>query len=81
MTTLNSRIPEGPIKDKWTLYKDKINLVNPANKRNIDIIVIGTHSRKWLENIVMGSDLSRDRQLASAAGEEEIKRAKKAKAA
>ncbi|KUO65218.1 MAG: fumarate reductase/succinate dehydrogenase flavoprotein subunit [Lutibacter sp.] len=42
MTTLNSRIPEGPIKDKWTLYKDKINLVNPANKRNIDIIVIGT---------------------------------------
>ncbi|HEY9222161.1 MAG TPA: fumarate reductase/succinate dehydrogenase flavoprotein subunit [Lutibacter sp.] len=42
MTTLNSRIPEGPIKDKWTLYKDKINLVNPANKRNIDIIVVGT---------------------------------------
>ena len=42
MTTLNSRIPEGPIKDKWTLYKDKIDLVNPANKRNIDIIVIGT---------------------------------------
>lgn len=42
MTTLNSKVPEGPIKDKWTLYKDKINLVNPANKRNIDIIVIGT---------------------------------------
>ena len=42
MTTLNSRVPEGPIKDKWTIYKDKINLVNPANKRNIDIIVIGT---------------------------------------
>ncbi|WP_456377277.1 fumarate reductase/succinate dehydrogenase flavoprotein subunit [Lutibacter sp.] len=42
MTTLNSRVPEGPIKDKWTTYKDKINLVNPANKRNIDIIVIGT---------------------------------------
>jgi succinate dehydrogenase / fumarate reductase flavoprotein subunit len=42
MTTLNSRVPEGPIKDKWTLYKDKINLVNPANKRNIDIIVVGT---------------------------------------
>ena len=40
--TLNSRIPEGPIKDKWTTYKDKINLVNPANKRNIDIIVVGT---------------------------------------
>ena len=42
MTTLNSRIPEGPIKDKWTTYKDNINLVNPANKRNIDIIVVGT---------------------------------------
>ena len=42
MTTLNSRIPKGPIKDKWTTYKDKINLVNPANKRNIDVIVVGT---------------------------------------
>jgi len=42
MTTLNSKVPEGPIKDKWTTYKDNINLVNPANKRNIDIIVIGT---------------------------------------
>jgi succinate dehydrogenase / fumarate reductase flavoprotein subunit len=40
--TLNSRVPEGPIKDKWTTYKDKINLVNPANKRHIDIIVVGT---------------------------------------
>ena len=42
MTTLNSRIPKGPIKDKWTTYKDKIDLVNPANKRNIDVIVVGT---------------------------------------
>ena len=42
MSTLNSKIPEGPVKDKWTKYKDKINLVNPANKRNIDIIVVGT---------------------------------------
>ena len=42
MATLNSKIPEGPLKDKWTTYKDKINLVNPANKRNIDIIVVGT---------------------------------------
>tara|TARA_B100000809_G_scaffold138551_1_gene136163 strand:+ start:29021 stop:31042 length:2022 start_codon:yes stop_codon:yes gene_type:complete len=42
MTTLNSRIPEGPIKDKWTTYKDNIDLVNPANKRNIDVIVVGT---------------------------------------
>ncbi|PHQ57425.1 MAG: succinate dehydrogenase flavoprotein subunit [Lutibacter sp.] len=42
MTTLNSKVPKGPIKDKWTIYKDKINLVNPANKRNIDIIIVGT---------------------------------------
>lgn len=42
MSKLNSRIPEGPLKDKWTTYKDHIDLVNPANKRNIDIIVVGT---------------------------------------
>ena len=40
--TLNSKVPKGDLKDKWTNYKDKINLVNPANKRNIDIIVVGT---------------------------------------
>ena len=42
MSTLDSKIPEGPLADKWTQYKDHINLVNPANKRNIDIIVVGT---------------------------------------
>ena len=39
---LKSNIPEGALKDKWTNHKNKINLVNPANKRNIDIIVVGT---------------------------------------
>ena len=39
---LDSKIPEGPLKDKWTNYKNNINLVNPANKRKIDVIVIGT---------------------------------------
>ena len=39
---LDSKVPQGPLKDKWTSYKDKINLVNPANKRHIDIIVVGT---------------------------------------
>ncbi len=39
---LDSKAPKGSIKDKWTTYKDKIDLVNPANKRNIDIIVVGT---------------------------------------
>ena len=42
MSVLKSNVPEGPIKDKWTNHKNKINLVNPANKRNIDIIVVGT---------------------------------------
>lgn len=39
---LDSKIPEGPIASKWTDYKNHINLVNPANKRNIDVIVVGT---------------------------------------
>ena len=39
---LESKVPQGPLKDKWTNYKDKINLVNPANKRHIDVIVVGT---------------------------------------
>lgn len=42
MSILDSKIPEGPLADKWTNHKNKINLVNPANKRNIDIIVVGT---------------------------------------
>ncbi|MEO2070148.1 MAG: fumarate reductase/succinate dehydrogenase flavoprotein subunit [Zunongwangia sp.] len=42
MSVLESKIPEGPLKDKWTKHKNDINLVNPANKRNIDIIVVGT---------------------------------------
>ncbi len=39
---LDSKVPSGPISDKWINYKNHINLVNPANKRNIDIIVVGT---------------------------------------
>ncbi len=42
MSVLDSKIPDGPLKDKWTNHKNKIDLVNPANKRNIDIIVVGT---------------------------------------
>ena len=42
MSVLDSKVPAGPIKDKWTNYKDHIDLVNPANKRSIDIIVVGT---------------------------------------
>ncbi|MBC8343684.1 MAG: fumarate reductase/succinate dehydrogenase flavoprotein subunit [Bacteroidetes bacterium] len=42
MVKLNSKIPEGPIEKKWSNYKDQQSLVNPANKRKIDIIVVGT---------------------------------------
>ena len=39
---LDSKVPTGPIVDKWTKHKNTINVVGPANKRNIDIIVVGT---------------------------------------
>jgi succinate dehydrogenase / fumarate reductase flavoprotein subunit len=39
---LESRIPEGPLEQKWTKYKNTVRLVNPANKRNIDVIIVGT---------------------------------------
>ena len=42
MSVLDAKIPEGPIKDKWTNHKNNINVVNPANKRLIDVIVVGT---------------------------------------
>ncbi len=42
MSTVDSKIPAGPLADKWTNYKNHINLVNPANKRSIDVIVVGT---------------------------------------
>ena len=42
MAKLESKIPNGPVAEKWTKHKGKINLVSPANKRLIDIIVVGT---------------------------------------
>jgi len=39
---LNSRIPEGPLAEKWSKHKNSVRLVNPANKRQIDVIVVGT---------------------------------------
>ncbi|MFT4073081.1 MAG: fumarate reductase/succinate dehydrogenase flavoprotein subunit [Dysgonamonadaceae bacterium] len=47
MTTIldpkkDSKVPEGPLAEKWTLYKDHQKLVNPANKRRLDVIVVGT---------------------------------------
>ena len=42
MITLNAKIPEGPLEEKWTKYKSASKLVNPANKKKLDIIIIGT---------------------------------------
>jgi len=42
MTKLVDNIPKGPLVDKWTKYKADAKLVNPANRRNIDVIVVGT---------------------------------------
>ena len=42
MSQIDSKIPAGPLAEKWTNYKDHQKLVNPANKRRLDIIVVGT---------------------------------------
>src|ERR1700689_2209953 len=42
MSELNSKIPDGPLADKWPHYKEHAKLVNPANKRKLEIIVVGT---------------------------------------
>ena len=42
MSTLDSKIPEGQLSEKWTKYKSSQKLVNPANKRKLDVIVVGT---------------------------------------
>ncbi len=42
MTKLNSKIPEGPLTEKWSRYRRDVRLVNAANKKKLDIIVVGT---------------------------------------
>lgn len=42
MYILDSRIPEGPLSEKWTRYRSTVPLVSPANKRNIELIIIGS---------------------------------------
>src|SRR5215813_3763478 len=39
---LESKIPEGPLAEKWTKHKFNLKLVNPANKRKYEVIVVGT---------------------------------------
>lgn len=42
MSILDSKIPEGPLAEKWNKHKNSLRLVNPANKKKLDIIVVGT---------------------------------------
>ena len=42
ISSLNSKVPNGPLHLKWSNHKNDVRLVSPANKRNIDIIVVGT---------------------------------------
>lgn len=42
MIKLDSKIPEGPLAEKWTKHKFNLKLVNPANKRKYEVIVVGT---------------------------------------
>lgn len=42
MIKLDAKIPQGPLADKWSTYKATQKLVNPANKRRLDVIVVGT---------------------------------------
>ncbi|MDL2256232.1 fumarate reductase/succinate dehydrogenase flavoprotein subunit [Parabacteroides sp. OttesenSCG-928-G06] len=42
MTQINSKTPQGPLAEKWSNYKAHQKLVNPANKRRLDVIVVGT---------------------------------------
>ncbi len=42
MSILNSRIPEGPLAEKWSKHKANIKVVSPANKRKLEVIVVGT---------------------------------------
>lgn len=42
MATLDSKIPQGPLAQKWTKYKASVKMVNPANKKKLEIIIVGT---------------------------------------
>lgn len=42
MYQLDSKIPKGPLADKWGQHKDSLRLVNPANKKKLEVIIVGT---------------------------------------
>ena len=54
MANLDSKIPQGSLSEKWTNHKSKINLVSPANKRLIDVIVVG--SPEQIRELIHKSD-------------------------
>ena len=39
---LNSKTPAGPLDNKWNDYKGHVHLVNPTNKRKLEVIIVGT---------------------------------------
>ena len=50
-TKLDSKIPEGPVEQKWEKYKSSVALVNPANKRSLEIIINILNKRKVVYEI------------------------------
>ncbi len=42
MSKLDAKIPEGSLENKWTKYRSSVHLINPANKRNLEVIVVGS---------------------------------------
>ncbi|MCZ2483080.1 fumarate reductase/succinate dehydrogenase flavoprotein subunit [Aquirufa nivalisilvae] len=42
MTKLDAKIPEGSLAEKWTKYRSSVSLVNPANKRNLEVVIVGS---------------------------------------
>jgi len=51
MAELNGKVPSGPLAGKWTQYKNHQNLVNPTNKRKLDIIIVGTGRHQCSEEL------------------------------
>ena len=52
---LDSKVPEGPIEKKWENHKFNTKLVNPANKRKYDILVVGTGPRKHIDQKLLAA--------------------------
>ena len=42
MSKIDSKIPAGDLETKWTKYKSSVPLINPSNKRNLEIVVVGS---------------------------------------